>query len=279
MHIRHIAVLSLALSFLASGAARAQQRPLVTEDPETIGAGRVLVEGGVELAKNQVYPLHGIIGDTTHGPTLGVSVGVGPSAEVQLDGELYQRLSVTDTVITPLPNQIPFADTSAASVGDFIVATKIRIVSESDTRPAFGLRFGTKLPTAAADKGIGLGTTDFFASLLVAKTVESVRTVGNVGLLFLGNPINGREPVHALGMGVSVARALTNAFELVGEVNGRLDPMGDTVEPGTESRGAIRLAGRYTHQLLRFDVGMVIGVTPRDPNFGISAGATYVIGR
>ena len=30
--------------------ASAQQRPLVTEDPETIGAGRMLVEAGVVLA-------------------------------------------------------------------------------------------------------------------------------------------------------------------------------------------------------------------------------------
>ena len=29
-----------------------QQRPLATEDPETIGAGRVLLEGGVELARD-----------------------------------------------------------------------------------------------------------------------------------------------------------------------------------------------------------------------------------
>ena len=30
--------------------ASAQQRPLVTEDPEPIGAGRVLIEGGIDYA-------------------------------------------------------------------------------------------------------------------------------------------------------------------------------------------------------------------------------------
>ena len=34
--------------------------------------------------------------------------------------------------------------------------------------------------------GVGFGTTDFFASFLMAKTVQSVRTVGNVGLIVLG---------------------------------------------------------------------------------------------
>ena len=72
------------------------------------------------------------------------------------------------------------------------MATKIRIASETDTRPAFGVRMGAKLPTADPDKGIGLGTTDFFVSALVAKTVRSVRTVGNVGLFVLGNPRDAR---------------------------------------------------------------------------------------
>ncbi len=39
------AVLAL---FGLTSPAWAQQRPLVTEDPETIGAGNVLIEGGVD---------------------------------------------------------------------------------------------------------------------------------------------------------------------------------------------------------------------------------------
>jgi hypothetical protein len=39
--------------------ASAQQRPLVTEDPETIGAGRVLVEAGVDWGRNATYPASG----------------------------------------------------------------------------------------------------------------------------------------------------------------------------------------------------------------------------
>jgi hypothetical protein len=117
------------------------------------------------------------------------------------------------------------------------------------------------------------------AAFLVGKTVQSVRTVGNVGLLVLGNPIGAQKTVRALGFGLSVARAVTNDFEVVGEVNGHLHPMGEAPPPGTESRGVLRLAARYTHQLLRVDLGILVGITPRDPAFGISAGATYVIGK
>ena len=43
----------LVSSFVAVAAiASGQQRPLVTEDPEPIGAGRVLIEGGIDFALN-----------------------------------------------------------------------------------------------------------------------------------------------------------------------------------------------------------------------------------
>ena len=258
----------------------AQQRPLVTEDPETIGADRILLEGGFELDTEQTTA-YGLKGDIAHIATFGASVGVGPSAEIQIDGGLLQRFNITGRV----PNSPLFLPTPlvvgahTSGLEDLVVATKIRFASETPSRSAFGLRFGAKVPTADPAKGVGLGTTDFFASLLVAKTVRSVRTVGNIGLVVLGNPEVPREPATALGFGVSVARALTDAFEVVGEVNGRLTPFEKIVPPGLESRGVFRLAGRYTYSMLRLDFGMVAGITSRDPSFGISAGATYVITR
>jgi hypothetical protein len=265
--------------WLTAGPVFAQQRPLVTEDPETVGVHRVLVEGGVELDKDQFYPASGLTGDTTHGPSFGVSVGISPNAELQIDGGLLQRLHVTKRRVSPLSSALDFTGDHASSLEDLIVATKLHIVSETERYPGFGLRFGTKLPAASHEKGMGLGTTDFFAALLVAKTVQSVRTVGNVSVLVLGNPVAAQDSARALGFGLSVARAITNEFEAVGEINGHLEPFGSVVPAGLESRGVLRLAGRYTHQLLRFDLGVLVGITSRDPAFGISAGATYVIGR
>ena len=268
-----------ALCAMMPAVARAQQRPLTTQDPETVGINHVLIEGGVEFDKDQLYSAYGLTGNTTHGPTFGVSVGIGPTAEIQVDGGFLQRLHVTKRTNAPLSTVLNFTGDNAAGLEDFTVATKIRLASETPTRQALGVRFGTKLPTARREEGMGLGTTDFSADLLIGKTVQSVRTVANVSLLVLGNPVGAQEPVRALGFGVSVARALTNDFEVVGELNGHLNPMGDAVPPGTESRGVMRLASRYTHQLLRVDFGILIGISPRDPAFGISAGATYVIGK
>ena len=55
--------LAVLVLLLAAGTAHAQQRPLLTEDPETIGAGRVLVEGGIEYDNDAVYPVSGLRGD------------------------------------------------------------------------------------------------------------------------------------------------------------------------------------------------------------------------
>ncbi len=260
--------------------AYAQQRPLVTEDPETIGAARALIEGGVSFERDQTHSANGLTGDITRFGVFGVSAGIGPTAEVQIDGALVQRLAVERrNPFAPLARSTSLvAGDTALSFDDLVVATKIRALSETESRPALGIRFGTKLPFAPEDQGIGLGTTDFFATFLMAKTVQSVRTVGNVGLFFLGNP-QGQNAVTALGFGASIARAVTNQFEVVGEVNGRLTPFEKIVPAGLESRGVFRLAGRYTYAMLRLDFGMLAGFTDRDPGFGISAGATYVIAR
>ena len=101
-------------------------------------------------------------------------------------------------------------------------------------------------PNASNESGIGLDTTDFLASLLVGKTVRSVRTVVNGGFGILGDPVVGDRQNDVITYGVSFARALTQAAEVVGEVNGRFDTRDDEPDrPGT-TRGVVRLGARYT---------------------------------
>src|SRR5437870_12129199 len=83
------------LGFLAFAAsASAQQRPLVTEDPETVGAGRILLESGVDWSHDAHYPASGLSGDLLRLPTLGVSFGISSIAELQIDGGLHDRLTI-----------------------------------------------------------------------------------------------------------------------------------------------------------------------------------------
>jgi hypothetical protein len=268
---------ALAALLLSGVAASAQQRPLVTEDPETIGSGLVLIEAGVDHQREIFFPASGLTGDLLRLPTFGVSFGVSSIAEIQIDGGLYNRLTVTDRQAAPLAFRLNFTGDRSSDVDDLVIGTKIRLVSETAGRPAFGARFATKLPNASNESGIGLGTTDFFASLLVGKTVQSIRFVGNAGLGIIGDPERGDRQGEVLTYGASLARAVRQGLEVVGEINGRMSfEDKDNIPLGSENRGAIRVGGRFTKSTVRVDAGVILGLTSRDPSFGLTAGLTWV---
>ena len=253
----------------------AQQRPLVTEDPETVGEGRILMEGGVDYRRNVVFPASGLEGHLLRGALFGVSVGISSIAELQIDAGFLNRLAITQRGRAPLSGMVDVVGDHASSVEDVVVATKIRVLAEGTRRPSVGLRFATKLPNASNESGLGLGTTDFYVSMLLGKTTRSVRVVGNAGLGILGDPTRGDRQNGVLTYGLSFARALTNAAEIVGEINGRADTRAGEPPPGTESRSTVRLGGRYTVGGFRADAALLLGITANDPAVGFAAGLTY----
>jgi Putative MetA-pathway of phenol degradation len=269
-------VLSALLLLGLTSPAAAQQRPLVTEDPETIGLGLVLIEGGFDYQRSVFYPVSGLDGNLLRLPTLGVSFGIGSIAELQIDGGLYNRLSVTSRQPAPLSGVLDFTGDQTSDVEDITIATKIRLAAEKPGRPAVGVRFATKLPNASNESGLGLDTTDFYASVLVGKTVQSVRVVGNAGLGILGEATDGNSQNDVFTYGVSFARAVREGVEIVGEINGRVDTREGEPPPGTETRGGFRLGGRVTRGAVRLDGGIILGLTSRDTSFGLTAGLTWV---
>ena len=71
-----------------------QSRPLVTEDPETVPTGHVLLEAGFDYQHGAVYPASGLTGNLIRVGTFGLSFGVSSLAEIQIDGGLRNRLSI-----------------------------------------------------------------------------------------------------------------------------------------------------------------------------------------
>jgi hypothetical protein len=276
MRRRLTACAALAAALFLSRPAAAQQRPLVTEDPETIGAGLILLEGGFDAQRDIFYPVSGLQGNLLRFPTLGASFGISSIAELQIDGGLYQRLTIGNRRDAPLSGLVTATGDRTSAVEDFVVATKIRLAGETPGRPALGVRFATKLPNASNESGLGLDTTDFFLSFLLGKTVQSIRVVGNVGLGILADPTQGDRQNDVLTFGVSVARAVRQGLEVVGELNGRLDTREGDPPPGTDSRGAMRVGGRLTRGTVRVDAGLIVGMTSRDPSVGLTVGATWV---
>jgi hypothetical protein len=271
----HRACAALLLTIAFTHPAAAQQRPLVTEDPEPIGAGRVLIEGGFDFSASQEYPVAGLDGNLLRLPTLGVSIGISSIAELQLDGGFYNRLSIDSIRPAPLSHMLEIDGDTTHDVEDLTIGMKIRLLPEGVGRPALAFRFATKLPNAQNESGLGLDTTDFFAALLGAKTVRSIRVVGNLGLGILGDPQRGDRQNDVLTYGLSFARAVTNQAELVGELNGRVSTRSSDI-PGTETRGVLNLGARYTTGAFRVDGGFFLGLTTVDPTVGFTGGFTYV---
>ena len=264
------------LLLLCADAASAQQRPLTTEDPESIGAGRVLFEGGLDYAHDIDYTVSGLTGNLTSVPTLGLSIGISSIAEIQIDGGLYNHLAITSMKPSPLSSLLTVTGDSTHDISDIVIGTKIRLAPEGDARPSFGFRFVTKLPNARNETGLGLDTTDFYASVLIAKTIRSLRIVGNIGSGILGDPTNGQRQNDVVTYGFSLARALTESAELVGEVNGRVNLRSEGPLPGSETRGLVKFGGRFTRGPVRFDAAAFFGLTEIDPTFGFTTGITYV---
>lgn len=275
MRTRTILLAALLGAGLATPAS-AQQRPLVTEDPETVGSGLVLIEGGFDYADDVLYPVSGLEGDLIRVPTLGVSFGLSSIAELQIDGGLFNHLSISSRHPAPLSGMLTVTSDSTHDVEDLVIGTKVKILAEAPGRPSFGLRFATRLPNASNESGLGLDTTDFYWTGLIGKTTRSVRIVGNIGLGILGDPTRGDRQNDVLLYGLSLARAVKQGVEIVGEINGRANTRGGEPPPGTDSRATVRIGGRITTGTVRLDGALLFGMTSRDPKFGVTVGATWV---
>jgi hypothetical protein len=254
--------------------AAAQQRPLLTEDPDPVGEGRMLIEAGIEHTRSQRYPVSGLEGTLLRGPLLGISTGVGSSAEIQLDGLSWSRLAIGRRFDAPLSSIVTADGDSTSSVEDLVLGTKVRLLRETNARPSLGLRFATKLPNAGNEKGLGLDTMDFFQSVLVAKSIAATRVAGNVGMAILSDPTRGDRQNDVLTYGFSIVQSFTS-FAVAGDVNGWVSTRAGVPPPGTQTRGTATIGVRYPVGQVRVDGGFFAGLTTDDDRKGVKGGLTW----
>jgi hypothetical protein len=259
-----------------AGEAFGQSRPLATEDPETVGAGQILFEAGVDYAQGSYYPASGLKGNLWRVGSVGFHIGVSPIAELQVSGAIRDTLGITARLPAPLAYKLVLTGDRTSDTPDEVIGAKVRFLTETPGRPSMAVRFSTRLPAEGNQSGLGLETFDFNLGLALAKTVQSVRVVGNVGLAVLGDPTHGDQQNDVLTYGISVARAIRSGVEVVGELNGRQNTRSGTPPVGTENRSAMRVGARYTRGPVRVDAGLMIGVTSIDPTWGFTTGVTWV---
>ncbi len=247
----------------------AQQRPLKTDDADIVPTGRMRLEFGVEFLQRQRFSLSGLEGDLTRLGVAGVHIGVGEYAEFQISGVVQDFLSVSRR--TPAAVEPNFAGDATSDVGDLVLATKLRLMPEKESRPGVAFKFAVQLPNASNESGLGTDETNFFASLLLAKRLGRAQFLGNLGLAILGSPVVPNSQADLLTYGFAMLIPVHRKVHLVGEVHGRQGPE----RLGNESQSQVRLGAQVQAGGLRWDVAGIAGLKRFDPDAGLAVGITY----
>jgi hypothetical protein len=247
-----------------------QQRPLLTDDAETLPTGRVRIESGVEFLQGQKYSLSGLEGDLTRLGVAGVHVGVGEYAEFQISGVVQDILSVTnrsEPVVSPT-----FTGNTTRDFGNLVLATKFKLFAEQAHRPAMAFKFAVELPNANQENGLGMDQTQFYSSLLFKKHLGRVQVLADLGLAILGSPVEAGKQTDPFTYGIGTVIPLHRSVNLVAEVYGRQGPSGRV---GNENTSQLRAGFQFQIGSIRWDVAGIGGLKRFDPESGVVVGVTY----
>lgn len=272
-------VANLVLVILAcSTLAIAQQRPLITEDVDIIPPGTVRIEAGIDYLQGVKFPASGLTGDLTRIGVIGINIGFAPNVEFQIEGVAQNFLSINTRGPSAIPLSLAPGVNSANDIGDFTLATKIKLRSETRRGPSIGFRFGVQLPNSNQERGIGLNQTNAFGSLLIGKKFGQdgrFNTFGNLGVAILTAPTTLFTQNDVITYGLAGIFRLNRQFSLAGEVNGRINTRPGNGPLGTESQSEARLGMQIRASGLQFDFAGIKGLTDFSPNSGVTIGVTY----
>jgi len=271
-------VLSLAFALSLCAAARAQQRPLLTEDVDVLEPGSLRVQVGIDFMQDAKFPASGLTGDLTRVGVIGVHVGLSPNVEFSIEGVAQNFLSINTRGASAFPLEVAPGANSTNDTGDFRLSTKIKLRRESRRGPALGFKFGVELPNSNEARGIGVNQTNAFGVILVGKRFGRegrLNTFGNLGLGIYTAPTRLFTQNDMLLYGLGGIFRVNQTVNLAAEVNGRANTRGGTAPLGTESLGEFRLGLQVKAAGLRFDAAGIKGLTEFSPRTGITFGVTY----
>jgi len=262
---------------LAAGAF-GQQRPLITEDVDIIPPGSMRIQAGIDFVQRAKFPASGLTGDLTRAGVIGISIGLAPNVEVQIEGVAQNLLSINTRSASAIPLSVPAGANSTNDIGDFTLWTKIKLRNETANLPSFGFRFGVQLPNSNQARGIGLNQTNAFGQVLFGKKFGQnarVNTFGSLGIGILTAPTALFSQNDVVTYGLAGIVRLNKQFSLAGEVNGRANTRPGNGPLGTESQGEARVGMQVRASGLRFDFAGIKGLTKFSPRSGLTVGVTY----
>ncbi|MBZ5537107.1 MAG: hypothetical protein LAO31_14225 [Acidobacteriia bacterium] len=264
-------IIVLALSPLCGWA---QQRPLVTQDVDLVRPGHILFEFGFDFLQNERFPVSGLKGDLTSAGVIGVNFGLGETVEFQVSGTAANFLTVNERIPSFVTPHLSGDGRSTTDIGDWVLATKIRILPEGRRRPSMGFRVALQLPNSDQSHGIGVNSTNVFGSFLFGKHFGKLNAFSNIGIGILTSPTQLFSQNDVLTYGVAGIYPLTPHVSLAGEINGRWSTRSGPAPLGTESLSQARLGLQVVAAGFRWDVAAIKGITRVDPQSGITFGVS-----
>jgi hypothetical protein len=269
-------IVLLALTVFSCWPARAQQRPLITEDVEIVKPGSIRLDFGFDFLQNKDVTLSGLNGDLTRIGVVSLSFGLAPNVEFETGGVIQNYLSINHAFqAAPFPLRLSQGTNSSHDTGDFYLATKFKLRNETKRLPALGFRFGAELPNSNQERGIGVNQTNFFATALAGKHFgKQLYLYGNLGLGILTAPLDRFTQNDVLLYGLAATYKQNDNLTLVGEVNGRYSTRRNAPR-GTESDGATRFGARIRAGGLLWDVAGIKGLYKHSERSGLTFGITY----
>ena len=272
------AAFALALAVSFGHAARAQQRPLLTEDVDVLEPGALRIQAGIDFVQDAKFPASGLTGDLTRVGVMGFHVGLSPNVEFSIEGVAQNFLSINTRTASAFPLQIAPGASSTHDTGDFRLSTKIKLRNETRRGPSLGFRFGMELPNSNQAQGIGLNQTNAYGMILLGKKFGRdgrLNTFGNLGLGIYTAPTQLFTQNDMLLYGLAGIFRVNKSVSIASEVNGRANTRSGSAPLGTESQSEFRLGVQVKAAGLRFDAAGIKGLTGISPRSGVTFGITY----
>ncbi len=284
MNFKNLLVAILIFFFAVNIAARAQQRPLITEDVDIVPQGSVRIGAGVDFLQNAKFRLSGLKGDETRVGVININAGFAPNISFEIAGTLQNFLAINSAQSPPpIPLSIAANANSTNDIGDFSIAAKIKLRNETGNLPALGFKFGFQIPNTDQARGLGTNQNNIFGLVLVGKKfgkqykdkTRQINLFGNLGIGILPAPLERFTQNDVLLYGLAGIFRVNKTFNVVSEVNGRASTRSGLAPLGTESQGEFRLGTQIKTSGLRFDAAGSIGLTKYSPRSGVTFGVTY----
>lgn len=274
--VRFVTALCFVAAFVSL--AQAQQRPLITEDVDIIPPGSIRLELGIDFTQRNRFPISGLNGDLTKVGVIGVSIGLSPNVELQIEGVAQNFLSINSFGTSAIPLNVDTRANSTNDTGDFTIWTKIKLRNETKRAPSLGFRVGVGLPSSNQARGIGVNQVNAYGMVLFGKKFGDdgrVNAFGNLGIGILTSPTERFSQNDVLLYGLASIIRVNKKFNIAAEINGRANTRSGTAPLGTEPYSEFRLGAQIKTSGLRFDVAGIAGLTKFSPRSGITFGVTY----